>query len=102
MLFASVLLNFINTIVCWDYAPGLWQKTQEVCSWLVLKLYTSEGYVVGFGILIFAVIVVLCWRRWNEEILKMVKKFWDFSKKDGSCIYWIRSEERRVGKECGS
>lgn len=89
MLFASVLLNFLNTIVCWDYAPGLWLKAQEVCSWLVLKLYTSEGYVVGFGILIFTVIVVFCWRKWDEEILKIVKKLWDFSKKDGSCIYWI-------------
>lgn len=89
LIFASILLNFINTIVCWDYVPGLWLKTQEVCSWLVLKLYTSEGYVVVFGISIFITIAVFCWRRWEEEIIHIIKKILDFSKKDGSCIYWL-------------
>lgn len=88
-LFASILINFINTIVCWDYVPGLCLKIQEMHLWLVSKLKTSEGYVLGFGLLMFLVIVIFCWRRWEGEFWQHMREKWDSLKKDGSCINWL-------------
>lgn len=84
-LVASTLLNFINTITCWDYAPDLWARIQQVCLWLVSRLQTSEVYVVGFGLVIFLIIVFLCWRRWKLQY----QKIWNSFKKGKSCIYWL-------------
>lgn len=89
VLFASVLLNFMNTIVCWDYVPGLWLKIKELYTWFFYELHMSEGYVAGFGIFILFAVAFFSWRRWEEELLQRMKRFRESSGKEGSFIYWL-------------
>lgn len=89
VLFASVLLNFVNTIVCWYYVPGLWLKIKELYTWFFYKLHMSEGYVAGFGVFILFAVAFFSRRRWEGKLLQRMKRFRESSGKEGSFIYWL-------------
>lgn len=89
-LYACVLINFMNTIVCWSYIPDIFMQAKKwISSFLfnIVKWYTSTSkHSLYFWSAVLLLVILYCVIRWKKIIRKYAKKIADHMRKFP--VYW--------------
>lgn len=87
----SVLINFVNTIVCWSYIPDIfgWIK-KWVSSFLlnIVKWFSStQKHILYFLIIVLLIAIIYVGVKWKNKIAESLKRVKNHMKKYP--VYWL-------------